>query len=70
MISPLVILDSIDGMLDVHPRTPADTALTKRLLAKVAAWCAEHPDCVPRLPHYRHTCLNPTTCTQVHDPLP
>lgn len=62
-----MILDSIDGLLDTHPRTVEETALTKRLFAKLTAWCAAHPDRVPRLPHYRHTCLNPTTCPLEHD---
>ncbi len=70
MISPLIILDSIDGLLDVSPRTPEDIALTKRLVAKVSDWCKAHPDRVPRVPHYRHTCLNPDTCTLDHDTYP
>lgn len=54
------------SILDTPPSTPEQRATTQRLWAKWSAWAKEHPDCVPRIPHYRHVCLDPH-CTRDHD---
>ncbi len=64
-----MIIDYID-ILDRPPLTEEQKAAMRRVFAKCAAWCAANPDLVPRLPHYRHTCLNPETCTRDHDSIP
>jgi hypothetical protein len=65
----VILIDSIDGLSDSRPLSPETKAAMARIFAKVAAWAATHPDRVPRIPHFKHTCMDPH-CQRRHDPYP
>ncbi len=63
-----MILDSLDG-IGGPPLTDEQRLAFRRMVTSLRA-LVEETNCRIHLPHYRHTCLNPTTCTLEHDTYP
>ncbi len=65
----MLVIDYLN-VLEPRPRSEEDRAFTKQLFDKLSAWAAAHPDCVPRIPHFEHTCLDRANCRRQHDAYP
>lgn len=65
----MILIDYI-SVLDSRPLTEEQRAVMKRMFAKWSAWAAAHPDRIPRIPHFEHTCLDRANCQRRHDPYP
>ncbi len=63
---------TIDYMrtIDGPPATSEQQAIMNRVFDKITTLAKEHPDRVPRIPHFEHTCLDRANCRRQHDPYP
>ncbi len=68
----MIFIDYMDSLPDLGgpPPTEEQKAAMRRVFAKCTAWAAAHPDYLPRIPHFEHTCLDRANCQRQHDPYP
>ncbi len=69
----MITIDSLDGLHELDrgtPLTDEQRTAMKRCFDKITAFAKEHPDRVPRIPHFEHTCLDRANCRRQHDPYP